>query len=282
VQWWNATQASFPAATIILSSLDAFAEAILPIRDTLPTISGEIGQSWSYGAPADAHKLAAYRAVRRTRNAAVAAGALSPADPDLIAYERRLWVGGPEHNWGLSFGQYLPNSRSAQGNWSNAEFSPVRYRSDYAFYASGNEEKRNFTLPLPPPPTASAEYRAFLRNASAAVAALTPVVPDLTGYTRVQAGSAVQLAGACGRFSSVTFSPVDASVISLVDSLSGFDYAAGGTLGAFHYHTYTEADFDVWNREYNPGCGPPCGDFAKQVRCTRAVAIPASHSASSL
>lgn len=26
---------------------------------------------------------------------------------------------------------------------------------------------------------------------------------------------------------------------------------------------YTEWDFDRWNLEYNPGCGPPCGDFAK-------------------
>ena len=23
------------------------------------------------------------------------------------------------------------------------------------------------------------------------------------------------------------------------------------------------SNFNVWNREYNPGCGPPCGDFAK-------------------
>lgn len=69
------------------------------MRSSLPVITSEIGQSWSYGAPADPLKMAAFRAIRRTRNAAVEAGALAATDPDLLAYERRLWVGGPEHNW---------------------------------------------------------------------------------------------------------------------------------------------------------------------------------------
>ena len=149
VQWWSATQASFPNATLILSSLDAFAQAILPITESLPQVTGEIGQSWSYGAPGDPQKLAAFRAIRRTRNAAVEAGWLDPADPDLFNYERRLWVGGPEHNWGLCFGCFLGPARTPEGNWSNAQFHALRSRADYAFIESGNVEKRNFTLPLP-------------------------------------------------------------------------------------------------------------------------------------
>lgn len=66
----------------------------------------------------------------------------------------------------------------------------------------------------------------------------------------------------CGRFSSATFSPNDGSVISLVDAATGHQWAApGGSIGAFSYKTYTEWDFNRWNVEYNPGCGPPCGDF---------------------
>ena len=92
--WWNATQARFPAAQLQLSSLDAFTEAILPLAEALPQVTGEIGQSWSYGAPADPAKVAAFRAARRLRNEAVDSGWLDAQDPALLAYERRLWVGG--------------------------------------------------------------------------------------------------------------------------------------------------------------------------------------------
>ena len=93
--YWAATQARFPNAQLVLSSLDDFALAILPIAETLPQVTGEIGQSWLYGAPADPAKVAAFRAARRVRNDAVAAGWLDANDPDLYNYERRLWVGGP-------------------------------------------------------------------------------------------------------------------------------------------------------------------------------------------
>ena len=68
----------------------------------------------------------------------------------------------------------------------------------------------------------------------------------------------------CSRFQ-VSFSPADGSIQSLVDVTVGFDWVANGTqgLGAYLYRTYDEADFDAFNLEYNPGCGPPCGDFAK-------------------
>jgi hypothetical protein len=69
---------------------------------------------------------------------------------------------------------------------------------------------------------------------------------------------------ACGRFASLRFNAATGALASLVDGATGHDWAgAGGQLAAFSYKTYTEADFDRWNREYNPGCGPPCGDFAK-------------------
>ena len=262
-QWWASTQARFPNAQIVLSSLDDFAKAILPISETLPQVSGEIGQSWSYGAPADPLKVASFRAARRLRTQAVADGWLDPLDADLYNYERRLWVGGPEHNWGLSFGGYVPGARSASGNWSNALFTPLRFSDPrYKFYESSNVEKRNFTLPLPPPPSASPGWRRYLSELVAEGEQLIAAAPDLSQYKAVDVG---QTFTSCGRFSSARFSAQDGSVASLVDELTAHQWVAPGSAGlaAFHYRTYDENDFDVWNREYNPGCGPPCGDFAK-------------------
>ena len=262
--YWAQTQARFPNATLVLSSLDDFTLAILPIAETLPQVTGEIGQSWLYGAPADPAKVAAFRAARRVRNDAVSAGWLDASDPDLYNYERRLWVGGPEHNWGLSFGGYVPGARSASGNWSNQLFHPLRFTDPrYVLYESSNIEKRAFTLPLPPPAGASAGYLRYLDALVDEAAALTAAAPDLSAYSPVPAS---QTFASCGRFASLRFSAADGSIASLVDAQTNFEWVAAGTLGlaAFHYRTYDEADFNRWNAEYNPGCGPPCGDFAKQ------------------
>ena len=262
IAFWNATQNAFPNAELILSSLDAFTEAILPITESLPQVVGEIGQSWSYGAPADPLKIAAFRTARRLRNEGVAAGWLDADDPHLLAYERRLWVGGPEHNWGLCFSCFLPDARTAHGNWSNSLFHALRYRPDYAFIESGNIEKRNFTLPLPPTGAESPGFTAYLGELRTRAATLLPSAPDLSGYTRVDARTTFD---SCGRFSVVRFDTTSGALVSLIDAASGHDWAAGsGGLAHFTYKTYTENDFDTWNREYNPNCGPPCGDFAKQ------------------
>ena len=259
--FWAATQAAYPHAELLLSSLDAFAEAILPLAESLPQVVGEIGQSWSYGAPGDPLKIAAFRTARRLRNEGVAAGWLDAEDPHLLAYERRLWVGGPEHNWGVCFGCYLPGARGPLGNWSNAEFHALRDRSDYAFVESGNVEKRNFTLPLPPTGAESPGFAVYLDELSARAGLLLPSVPDLAGYTQVDAGTTF---AACGRFSAVRFDATSGAVTSLIDAATGHDWAASaGGLARFAYKTYTEENFNVWNREYNAACVLPCPDFAK-------------------
>jgi hypothetical protein len=94
--FWSLNRARFPNAKIVVSSIDAFTEAIAPLASTLPVITSEIGQSWNYGAPAAANKLAVFRESLRQRNAAVASGSLSASDPSLMAWERRLLLGGPE------------------------------------------------------------------------------------------------------------------------------------------------------------------------------------------
>ncbi len=56
------------------------------------------------------------------------AGALQAQNPYLLAYLRRLLKGPPEHNWGLSVGQFLPELRTVSGNWSNELFAAARAR----------------------------------------------------------------------------------------------------------------------------------------------------------
>jgi hypothetical protein len=207
-----------------------------------------------------------FRETVRLRNAAVAAGTLAADDPSLMVHERRLLMAGPEHNFGLSIGTYLPGARSENGNWSNAEFAAVRNRSDYQFIESGWAEKRAFLQPAPVPGVQpSAAWVAYEAALADAVAALTPAVPDVSpaaGFTPVPqpAGQVFE----CGRFAAVL--GADGGLASLVDTTTGWEWVSpgGGSLGAFLYQTFSLEDFNDFNVEYNPGCGPPCGDFSKQ------------------
>ncbi len=79
-----------------------------------------------YGAPADPFKMAAFREIRRTMVGAYDSGELVKGEAEATAYERRLLL-VPEHNFGLSVGQYLPDLRQDNGNWSNPQVGSNHY-----------------------------------------------------------------------------------------------------------------------------------------------------------
>ncbi len=62
--------------------------------------------------------MSAFREIRRTMTEARESGEIKDDDAMADAYERRLLL-VPEHNFGLSVGQYLSGVRSENGNWSN-------------------------------------------------------------------------------------------------------------------------------------------------------------------
>lgn len=57
LQGWANVRTQFPNATIFASSLETFAARLETVKHTLPVYSGEIGDSWIYGAPSDPQKV---------------------------------------------------------------------------------------------------------------------------------------------------------------------------------------------------------------------------------
>ena len=67
--FWRAIRTQCPASAPVVSSLDGCLADVLAapgLFDGLPVITGEIGDSWLYGAPADPIKLATFREARRS------------------------------------------------------------------------------------------------------------------------------------------------------------------------------------------------------------------------
>jgi hypothetical protein len=191
----------------------------------------------------------------------------------------RLLKGPGEHNWGLSIGNYLPGLRTASGNWSNSLFHAVKGREDYQVLEAEWAEQRGFCHPLP---TWSPDERR-LQCSSGDVAAWEifigeletrldcirrgvplpdePVLDESTTLEDLAPGQVV----VCDRYH-VSLDSASGAISYLYDSLTNMTWAQDATtpLARLSYRTYSLADFDRFNSQYNPNCGPPCGDFSKQ------------------
>lgn len=101
----------FPGATVMASSLDAFAARLEAVRGELPVVTEEIGDTWIHGAGTDPGKVAAYRELLRLREGWLAEGSISEDDAGYRAMSEALMLVA-EHTWGLDVKKWLPDFRS--------------------------------------------------------------------------------------------------------------------------------------------------------------------------
>ncbi len=97
---------AFPGAQIVPTSLNTIAAAIEPVRSSLPVLTKEMGDTWIYGVGSDPGKVARYRELCRLRQEWLHNGRFKLGDAVDLPLTRKLIL-APEHNWGLSVGQYL-------------------------------------------------------------------------------------------------------------------------------------------------------------------------------
>ena len=93
---WAHTQARFPGAQVTASTLDDFADALVPLRENLPVVTAEIGDTWIHGTGSDPAKLANVRTELDLLNATWAAHPASQTDitderARLLAVNQALW-----------------------------------------------------------------------------------------------------------------------------------------------------------------------------------------------
>ena len=50
---FDVVRGDYPGAEVFTSTFDAFFEAIEPVRDQLPVVTNEVGDTWMYGAASD-------------------------------------------------------------------------------------------------------------------------------------------------------------------------------------------------------------------------------------
>eukprot|EP01062_Namystynia_karyoxenos_P066629 TRINITY_DN60538_c0_g1_i1.p1 TRINITY_DN60538_c0_g1~~TRINITY_DN60538_c0_g1_i1.p1 ORF type:complete len:822 (+),score=209.81 TRINITY_DN60538_c0_g1_i1:75-2468(+) len=244
-------QTAFPGAKVIASTLDAFAAELDKVRDSLPVITEEVGDSWIWGVGSDPIKTQRLRAVGRQRAACAAAGSCTGQDKDVYNMSRLL-VKGSEHTWGIAYGTF--GSRLRTG-WSNAEFHKDR-ASGASFVKKFEQEWRDqmrFAVDAPvealsgaAPGSAGAELRGMVASE---FRDLAPAAPDLTGFTKAASPGAV-LSG-LGGWCDFGVDPASGAVTTLVDRVTGEAWASSSSpLALQRYQTLTETDYAAWRKEY--------------------------------
>ena len=62
----DAVRQEYPRASVFASTFDNFIRDVLPVKDQLPVVTKEVGDTWMYGAPSDPLKMAQSRELQRT------------------------------------------------------------------------------------------------------------------------------------------------------------------------------------------------------------------------
>lgn len=110
-----------PNVQICASTMDDYASKLWDFREHLPVYTGELGDTWIFGAASDPVKVAAYRELLHLRTAWEKAGLWGPSCPGWEDFNRALLM-IPEHSWGVDSKKYLGDFR----NWDKEDFTRAR------------------------------------------------------------------------------------------------------------------------------------------------------------
>ena len=238
----------YPGARIVPTNLSVIANALEPLRSKLPVVTKEMGDTWIYGVGSDPGKVARYRELCRLRGEWLSDGKLKPGDATDLAMTRKLIL-APEHNWGLSIGQYLqhPEVYSPKELASARSTLPAFKKVDAEWAAKRADMDRAVEV-LPP---------ALQEEAKKRLAGIVPKPPHTEGLAPLVAGTEIQ-----GTHWVVGLDAATGAIRRLQDRKTGHDWAsAQHLLASFRYQTFTSADFARFNKAYNTR---PMGyDFSK-------------------
>ncbi|MGT2462274.1 DUF5054 domain-containing protein [Sinomonas atrocyanea] len=249
----------YPGAEVKASTLDAFAERLWEVRDTLPVVEEEIGDSWIHGAASDPFLVARLRELLRLRERWLAEGTITRGTPEYNAFNDNLLLVA-EHTWGADTKRFLPDFKS----YSKTAFGAARERD--AIEPRLAHEIHSFALQRSDEePLDSYSYSALERSwedkrgyVEAALAALEPVKLEeaqrsLEGLTPRMNPEGTAAGGPLedhrlGQFT-LRFGH-DGSIVSLLDARGRVWADEHHRVGEYRYETFGLAEYQRWIRDY--------------------------------
>lgn len=237
VEAFDRHRAACPTARVTAATLDAFAQAILPLRDRLPAVTAEIGDTWIHGIGSDPIKIGRFRELSRLRRRWLAEGTLRPEGAEVTRFSRFLLM-VPEHTWGTDTKKHL-------GDWANydaARFGAVRELPHFQQFAASWAEQRAYL-----DSAVAALGDARRAEATTRLAALAPRRPDPAEWTPVDGGA---VAFETVQFR-IGFDGWHGAIVGLEDKTTGRQWATPDhPLGLIGYDTFGAADYERYLDQY--------------------------------
>ncbi len=227
----------FPDARVIASTLDAFAARLPEVRDRLPVLTQEIGDTWIHGAGTDPAKVAGLRELMDLRAGWINQGGVDPQAADIGRFSRNLLLVA-EHTWGLDEKTHLPE----HGCYGRPEFEVARQRDDFrGFEASWAEQRDYLTAAVD-----SLDDAQLKQAAAARLAALRPERLTMDGGEDCEPDTTYATTHFSVRFDR------QGALTGLVQFSNGYRWAdTGKRLGLVSYQTFSHEDYDRFYKQYN-------------------------------
>jgi hypothetical protein len=228
----------FPGAKIVATDLSTVAAALRSIRQSLPVVTQEMGDTWIYGVGSDPGKVSRYREMCRLRRDWIAAKRFGLGDKvDLALTSRLILI--PEHNWGLAGYLYLQNYRVyTPGELAQARATKPEFQAVDAEWTAKRRDVEIAIATLPENLQTEARER---------LAALEPHPPESQNLASFPPGKDLKTAALV-----LAFDDKNGSIVKLTDRQTGREWASPHhPLALFQYETFTSRDFDRFNKQYN-------------------------------
>ena len=211
---YQSLRSRYPGAEIVAATLEDVAELALA-QEGLPTLSGEIGDSWIHGTGTDPQKTSQFRSLLRVPQSEQIYTALLPV---------------PEHTWGLDEKTHLP-----ENYWKD-------FRGEHRFFVRQEFEKARATPRFQRMEQSWQEQRDYMKGLPGAEEASRNRT-DLTGFQEVPVGSILDIGG----FSLA----VDATGALVQLTHEGSAWADDNhPLGRFFYEVFSQREYDRWRAQY--------------------------------
>ena len=231
-------RAEHPGAHIFASTLNTFAEKLLPVWAELPIVTQEIGDSWIHGIGSDPIKVSQFRELLRLRSDWLKAKPSLVNEPAFDLFQRRLLM-VPEHTWGMDEKTFLGDHKA----YSSTALAAARGKDNFRAFEASWAEKRAYIASA----VEALGSTPRSEQARSRLAALQPGVPSLAGWKQPSsAESVLDLPGLAAQFDLKT-----GALIAWQVKPGGKFWADGDhPLGLLRYQTFSADDYERFFRQY--------------------------------
>ncbi len=238
-------RARFPQAQLVASTMDAFAAKLATVKNSLPVVTGEMGDTWIQGVGSDPTKVNQYRELARLRKAWLDAGTVKADDEAFVRFSNSLMM-IPEHTWGMDEKVHLKDYT----HYDAASFQAVRMEPQFQKFESSWTEQRAYLSEA----VEHLEGTALHQEAVDRLKAINPHPPTPSpserGGENAKSTDENSAIFETAHFS-VGFDGQTGAIVHLKDKATGRNWASDkNKLGLFTYETFSDADYQRFWRQY--------------------------------